>query len=103
MDNRLLPRDSSGHIIHAGSNIFVFSVFAPASDWTEIKLAENVDSKSIILQTRKRVRFKLSHKPNGEYITINKSVILDIVAKPGDTICYVQPKIDTEIEVLVLT
>ncbi len=102
MDKKLLPRDSSGHVIQAGSGFYILNIDATSSDWTPITLPADVDSKNVTIKARKSVSFKLANEPNGDYMTVHRVISLNVVAQAGDIIGYVKPKVNTTIEVLVL-
>jgi len=97
-----LPKDAHRETIQAGSRIFIFNVSVTANTWTAITLPEGIDSKNILIRNRNNMSYKLSHEADGDYITVNSELSLNIACDGGTTLFYVQTESDTVFEVLVL-
>jgi len=97
-----LPKDAHRETIQAGSRIFIFNVSVTANTWTAITLPNDVDCKNILIKNRDNLNYKLSHEADGDYITVNSELSLNIACDGGTTLFYVQTESDTVFEILIL-
>lgn len=97
-----LPKDAHRITIQGGSRIFVFNVSVPANTWAAITLPDDVDCKNVLIRNRDNLAYKLSHETDGDYITVNSELSLNLVCDGGTTLFYVQTESDTVFEVLIL-
>ena len=98
----ILPKDLDREVIQAGSEVFVFNVSVSANTWAAITLPNDVDCKNVLVKNRDNLSYKLSHEADGDYITVNSELSLNIACDGGTTLFYVQTESDTVFEVLVL-